>query len=105
MTVLRLPLSVRCPLSICDSGGFPFSRLDMCFPHKMHGFESAERNRGGFLIGHIGRFEGQHASCRQTGVLGISAQMKTGPCKHWVTLPESCDRVADRLNFSRKLLS
>src|SRR6266566_863063 len=82
-----------------------FSTLDMSFSQQMHCFKSPNRKGGCFLIGHIGRFDGQHPVFRQACVLSIRTQTKTGPSKHLVPLPKSCDLVADCLNFSGELLS
>ncbi len=71
----------------------------------MPGIQSPKRNGSGFLIGHIGWFDSQHPFFRQAGVLGIGTQTQTGPGKHLVSLPPSCDATADGFNFSGQLLS
>src|SRR6266567_6290394 len=48
-----------------------FSTLDMSFSQQMHCFKSPNRKGGCFLIGHIGRFDGQHPVFRQACVLSI----------------------------------
>src|SRR5439155_8147089 len=57
---------------------------DTAFPNKMHCFKPTNGKGGGFLIGYVGRFYRQHPFFRQTFVLGVSTQTKTGPPKNLV---------------------
>src|SRR5262249_31405593 len=91
--------------STCTINQNLLSALDIASSHKIRSFKSTNRKRSGFLIGHVGRFDGQRPILRQTFVLSISPQTKTAPPHNLVTLPEPRDLFADRLNFSGQLLS
>ena len=62
------------------------SALDISLSEKTQCFKSPNRNGGGFLVGHIGRFYCQRPFFRffrQTYVLGIGTHnSKTGSCKN-----------------------
>ena len=72
------------------------SAPDISFSETMQCCHPPTGNGGGFLIGYIGRFYGQHPVFRQTFVLGISAKIhREGRCKNLVTSLESCHILAD----------
>jgi hypothetical protein len=71
----------------------------------MQGFKSAHRDGGGFVKGHVGRFDGYRPRhllrmIGQADVLGIGAKSKTGGRKNRIAYAQSGDILADCLDFS-----
>ena len=76
--------------------------VDLAFSQKIQGGHATPGNGGGFLIGQIGRFDGQSSVFRQAEILGIRAKIVPFRSKHLVTLPKALDSFAHCFDFPGK---